>query len=109
MTVGMDDLLILDHLIHICRLLTAYPGLLLKHMVCLFCNKTRRKQRQRCNDNNNKGDARILTQHENKRSDDGDHTGKQLCKSQQQTVSKLIHIRDHTAGDISDGMSIQIF
>ena len=41
-------------------------------------------------------------------SDDGDDTGKQLCKSKEHTIGKNIRICDDTADDITGAVSVQV-
>ena len=47
-------------------------------------------------------------EHKSKRSYDGNHAGKKLSKTLQETVSQLINIVDHTGGKVPLGMRVNI-
>ena len=59
------------------------------------------KKAYRCQDNDHQSDPHIFGEHEEQGSDDGDDTGKQLCKSKQQSIRKLINIRYDPADQVS--------
>ena len=70
--------------------------------------KFRHKKAYRCQDNDHQSDPHIFGEHEEQGSDDGDDTGKQLCKSKEHTIGKNIRICDDTADDITGAVSVQV-
>ncbi len=74
----------------------------------MFCNKPGGKNAQRCQEHNNKRNGNIHTEHENERSQNGQHTSEKLCKTHQHPISKSFHICNHTAYKVSGGMRIQV-
>ena len=58
-------------------------------------------QEHRCYQKNYKRDSYIDAEHESNGSKNRNHTGKQLGKSHEQTICKLIYIRNNTAYDLS--------
>ncbi len=53
-------------------------------------------------------DPHVFGKHEDQSSDDGDDTGKQLCKSKEQTIGKNIGICNDTADDITGAVAVQV-
>ena len=53
-------------------------------------------------------DPYIFGKHKEQGSDDGNDTGKQLCKSKEHTIGKNIRICDDTADDITGAVSVQV-
>ena len=67
----------------------------------LFGYKACHKQGNRCDHNNNYSDPHIHRKHKEQGTDDRHNTGKQLGKSNQQTICKLVYIRNNTTDNIS--------
>ena len=93
--------LISDHLIDQCCLLTSCLGLFPEHIKGVFRNEGSHQPGNRCYQQNHEGDSHIDAEHESNGSKNRNHTGKQLGKSHEQTICKLIYIRNNTAYDLS--------
>lgn len=101
MTLAIEPMI--DH----SSLLTTDCRLCLKKLMSCGSNKSCNQDRQRRQYQHRQCDQCIQIQHNSKNRYNRDHTGKQLGKSHQQTVRKGIHIRYHTADQISGRMIIQ--
>ena len=80
----------------------------LKHAEGFFRNKAGHQKRYRRDYHYHSRDPCINRKHKAKRSDDRDHSGKKLGKSNQETICKLIHICHYPADNISMGMDVQV-
>ena len=63
-----------------------------KRIVTTLCDKVRHEQRYRGEQNHRDGNKPVLKQHEYKRADYRDYSGKQLLKTLQQSVGNLIDV-----------------
>src|SRR5699024_3268727 len=80
----------------------------LEHFVSIFCNKIRHKEGHRRHTDHHQGDPHVDGQHEKKGSEDRHHSCKELGKSHQKAIGKLVDICDETAHNISLGMAVDI-
>ena len=104
----LHHLLITDHFINQRRLLPPHLGLHPKHVVGPAGNEPGDKQGQRRQHHNRQGDLPADGQHKQQCAQNGYNTGEQLGKAHQQTVRKLIHVRNNPADDAAGGMGVQI-
>ncbi len=72
-------------------------------------DKTGYKKGKRGDQHNHHGNDRTDGQHENKRTQNGYHTGKKLRKPLQKPVGNLIDVVDNTADDIPVRVAVDIF
>ena len=72
-------------------------------------NKSRHKKGQRRNQHHHKSNPHISSQHKENGSHNGHHPCKQLGKSHEQTVRKLIHVRNYPADNLTIRMTVNIF
>ena len=105
----LHNLLVADHFIDQSGLLASRFGLGLEHAEGPFCDKRGHKQGNRCYHQHDNRDADVDRKHEADRSQNRNHTGKELRKAHQQTVRKLIDVRDDTTDDLTVGMSVNVF
>ena len=101
MTKCLNYLLVADHLVDQRCLFTSCLGLLPEHIKGMLCNEGSNQPGNRCYQQNHEGDSHIDAEHESNGSKNRNHTGKQLGKSHEQTICKLIYIRNNTAYDLS--------
>ena len=106
---GLHHLLVSDHLIDQCGLFPSRLRLKAEHGKGAFCDEPCHEKGKRRDQHHHQRDSHIRGQHEKQGAQDRHDACKQLGKSHQQSIRKLIHIRDHTAGDLSIRMIIHIF
>lgn len=105
-TKGLNHFLISDHFLDQCSLTSTGITLRTEHLEGMGGDEFRHKKAYRCQDNDHQSDPHIFGEHEEQGSDDGDDTGKQLCKSKEHTIGKNIRICDDTADDITGAVSV---
>ena len=107
-TKGLNHFLISDHFLDQCSLTSTGITLRTEHLEGMGGDEFRHKKAYRCQNNDHQSDPHIFGEHEEQGSDDGDDTGKQLCKSKEHTIGKNIRICDDTADDITGAVSVQV-
>ena len=106
---GLHYLLVADHFLYQRRLFPSRLRLCPKHHKCLPGDKSRHQEGKRCDQYYHARDAHIDTEHKAQRAEDRDNTCKELRKSHQQAVRKLVHVRDHPAHHFPVGVFVNIF
>ena len=104
----LNHFLISDHFLDQCSLTSTGITLCTEHLEGMGGDEFCHKKAHRCQDNDHQCDPHVFGKHEDQSSDDGDDTGKQLCKSKEHTIGKNICIRNDTADDITGAVSVQV-
>ena len=105
---GLDHALPLNHLVDHAGLLSAQFRLRAEQEIAMLTNITRHKEAERGNQHHREGDAPTHREHEEQCPHNGQNTGKKLGEAHQQTVRKLIRIRNHAALNLARRVRIQI-
>ena len=104
----LNHFLISNHFLDQCSLTSTGITLCTEHLEGMGGDEFCHKKAHRSQDNDHQCDPHIFGKHEDQSSDDGDDTGKQLCKSKEHTIRKNIRIRNDTADDITGAVSVQV-
>ena len=104
----LNDLLIADHLIDECSLLTSCFSLQTEHAVGAARDELGHEQRQRCGYYYHNGYLPADGEHEYQRPHDGCNAGEQLRKSEQKSLGELVCVCDDAVYDIASGVSVDV-
>ena len=105
---SLHHLLVSHHFLNETSLLAPHLRLFAEHGIGALGDEGRHQQGNRCDQHHYHGDSHVLMKHEQQGAQYGNHPGKQLGKSHQKAVCKLVHIGDHPAHQIAGGMGVQI-
>ena len=102
------DLLVTDHFFNEGCLTATSIALFPEHMERAGRNKFCDEEADRSKYNDHQCDPDVFGKHKDQGSDDGDNSGKQLCKSEKKTIGKDICIGNDTADDVTGAVAVQI-
>ena len=105
---GLDNGLTAHHLIDQRGLSAAHFTLLLEQTIRTAGDKAGDKKAQRGQHNDHQGNPEIFGEHENQRHQNRHDAGKQLGKSEQQSVRQHIGIGDDAADNVARAVLVQI-
>ena len=83
-------------------------GLALEHIVGVLCDKRRREERERSDEQNYKCNSGVDREHEADRSENRRYSREELSESHQKSVGKGIGVGNHTADNLARRMRIEI-